>query len=244
MCQLPCKPPQKSFLPHGYRFYFSLPQASKDVPGCLSLCHLPGHHWKSTDCRHSAAVPQGGETGPSSGRLTETAQTRLVWTQQNPASPGQGRGVPTQLLLQDWMGTACIFQWGDCHSCFWSWLLRGWHGVKGHNSILKLAPLKNPNTIKRHIPEAKNNHKTRHFLRHEGRGQELWGYKSLCEGAVRRLCGKGCGCKALAVCLVRVPCPRPSISTEQWCGDTGSAGLGLSQDIQYTPCLERSDLSG
>lgn len=124
------------------------------------------------------------------------------------------------------------FPVGECHSCFWSWLLRGWHGVKGHNSILKLAPLKNPNTIKRHIPEAKNNHKTRHFLRHEGRGQELWGYKSLCEGAVRRLCGKGCGCKALAVCLVCVLCPRPSISTEQWCSpDTGSTGLGLSQDI-------------
>lgn len=45
--------------------------------------------------------------------LTETPQNMLVWTQQNPASPGQGRGAPTQLLLQDWMGIAYVFQWGD-----------------------------------------------------------------------------------------------------------------------------------
>lgn len=117
MCQLPCKPPQKSFLPHGYRFYFSLPQASKDVPGCLSLCHLPGHHWKSPDCRHSAAVPQGGETGPSSGRLTETAQTRLVWTQQNLASPGHV-GLPHSFCCKTGWGPLAFSSGGTATLVF------------------------------------------------------------------------------------------------------------------------------
>lgn len=175
MCQLSCEPPEVLSVTR-----LQTPQISEDVPGCLPPhcpLYLPGHNQKLPDCRLAAAAHQNGETGPSHGPSRRSILEHCLL--------GPGR---IQLLLardtggsrtascQGQMGIACIFQWvGGEGAATLAFSHERWHGVKGHKSILKLAPLKNPNTIKRHIPEPKNKHKTRHFLRHEGPSQEHCG---------------------------------------------------------------------
>lgn len=175
MCQLSCEPPEVLSVTR-----LQTPQTSEDVPGCLPpRCplYLPGHNQKLPDCRPAAAARQNGETGPSHGPSRRSILEHCLL--------GPGR---IQLLLARDTGLPYCFLSGTDGDCLYFPVGGGgegaatlafsherWHGVKGHKSILKLAPLKNPNTIKRHIPEPKNKHKTRHFLRHEGPSQEHCG---------------------------------------------------------------------
>lgn len=167
---------QKSFLSHGYRRlkYLKMSLAAS-LHAVLFTSQGTTRSYQTVGLQPQ--LTRMGRRDPPMDQVAEASWSTACWDLAGFSfSWPEIRGAPVLLLVRDRWGLLVFSSgWGGEGAATLAFSHERWHGVKGHKSILKLAPLKNPNTIKRHIPEPKNKHKTRHFLRHEGPSQEHCG---------------------------------------------------------------------